>query len=77
MCGIAGIISENKREAIQRMNNVLSHRGPDEEGYYHDDICAFLGGLVFLAGALVMAYNLWKTVAGARIADAAIPAPAH
>ena len=38
MCGIAGIISENKREAIQRMNKVLAHRGPDEEGYYHDDI---------------------------------------
>ena len=30
-----------------------------------------------LGGALVMAYNLWKTVAGARIADTAIPAPAH
>ena len=38
MCGIAGIISENKREAIQRMNKVLTHRGPDEEGYYHDGI---------------------------------------
>jgi asparagine synthase (glutamine-hydrolysing) len=38
MCGIAGIISENKREAILRMNKVLTHRGPDEEGYYHDGI---------------------------------------
>ena len=40
-------------------------------------IIRFLGGFVFLAGALVMAYNLWKTVAGARVAHAAIPAPAH
>jgi len=40
-------------------------------------IIRFLGGLLFLSGALVMAYNLWKTVAGARTAPVAIPAPAH
>jgi len=40
-------------------------------------IIRFLGGFLFLGGALIMAYNLWKTVAGARIADTAIPAPAH
>ncbi len=40
-------------------------------------VIRFLGGLLFLGGAIVMAYNLWKTVAGARIAHAAIPAPAH
>jgi cytochrome c oxidase cbb3-type subunit 1 len=40
-------------------------------------IIRFLGGAVFLSGVLVMAYNLWKTVAGARGVEAAIPAPAH
>jgi cytochrome c oxidase cbb3-type subunit 1 len=40
-------------------------------------IIRFLGGLLFLSGAIVMAYNLWKTVAGAKTAPAAIPAPAH
>jgi cytochrome c oxidase cbb3-type subunit 1 len=40
-------------------------------------IIRFLGGLLFLSGAIVMAYNLWKTVAGAKTVDAAIPAPAH
>ena len=40
-------------------------------------IIRFLGGVLFLAGALVMAFNLWKTVRGARPGEAAIPAPAH
>ncbi len=40
-------------------------------------IIRFLGGVSFLGGVLVMAYNLWKTVAGARGVEAAIPAPAH
>ena len=38
-----------------------------------------LGGLVFLSGMFLMAYNVWKTVtaADAKAADAVIPAPAH
>ena len=36
-----------------------------------------LGGLLFFAGILIMAYNVWKTVAAGRPAEAAIPAPAH
>ncbi|OGT32097.1 MAG: cytochrome-c oxidase, cbb3-type subunit I [Gammaproteobacteria bacterium RBG_16_51_14] len=39
-------------------------------------ITRFLGGVLFLSGILIMAWNLWKTIAGARPADAAIPAPA-
>jgi cytochrome c oxidase cbb3-type subunit 1 len=35
-----------------------------------------LGGTLFLLGTLVMAYNLWKTIAGAQPAQAAIPVPA-
>ncbi len=37
----------------------------------------FLGGVFFLSGMLVMAYNLWKTIAGAKPVLTAIPAPAH
>jgi cytochrome c oxidase cbb3-type subunit 1 len=33
-----------------------------------------IGGALFLVGMLVMAYNVWKTVAGARSVDDAIPA---
>ncbi len=40
-------------------------------------VIRFLGGFAFLSGTLVMAYNLWKTVAGAKAVEAPIPAPAH
>lgn len=39
-------------------------------------IIRFLGGVLFLSGTLVMAYNLWKSVAGAKTVEAAIPVPA-
>ncbi|HUF21220.1 MAG TPA: cytochrome C oxidase Cbb3, partial [Burkholderiales bacterium] len=35
-----------------------------------------LGGILFFAGMLIMAWNVWKTVAGAKPAEARIPAPA-
>jgi asparagine synthase (glutamine-hydrolysing) len=36
MCGIAGIVSHDRRELINKMTSVLAHRGPDGEGYYAD-----------------------------------------
>ncbi|MEE8320903.1 MAG: cytochrome-c oxidase, cbb3-type subunit I [Gammaproteobacteria bacterium] len=39
-------------------------------------ITRFLGGALFLIGMLIMTYNLWKTIAGAKPEEAAIPAPA-
>ena len=36
-----------------------------------------LGGAFFLVGTLVMAYNLWKSIAGSKGIEVAIPAPAH
>jgi len=35
-----------------------------------------LGGVLFLAGMLIMAYNTWKTIAGRRAVDALIPVSA-
>ncbi len=35
-----------------------------------------LGGLLYLAGMFVMAYNVWKTVAGQKAVNASIPAVA-
>ena len=32
-----------------------------------------LGGLLYLVGMFIMAYNVWKTIAGAKPANAAIP----
>jgi cytochrome c oxidase cbb3-type subunit 1 len=40
-------------------------------------IVRLLGGVFFLSGMLVMAYNLVRTIAGARPVEALIPAPAH
>jgi len=39
-------------------------------------IVRFLGGVFFLAGMLLMAYKLWKTIAGAQPVAHAIPAQA-
>jgi cytochrome c oxidase cbb3-type subunit 1 len=37
-----------------------------------------LGGTLFLAGMLIMAYNMVRTMAGGKASDAPIPAvPAH
>lgn len=37
MCGIAGIVSKQKRGSIRGMAEVLAHRGPDGTGYYEND----------------------------------------
>lgn len=40
MCGIAGIIHAEAGSYIRLMTQILSHRGPDGEGYYTDDTVA-------------------------------------
>lgn len=41
MCGISGIINFNKaavdEDLLRRMNNLIVHRGPDDEGYFIED----------------------------------------
>lgn len=42
MCGISGFISFNNSYTetdLQKMNNLLAHRGPNAEGYFFDGIC--------------------------------------
>ncbi len=34
MCGIVGIISNEAEKKIQECNKLISHRGPDDDGYY-------------------------------------------
>jgi cytochrome c oxidase cbb3-type subunit 1 len=40
-------------------------------------VIRLVGGLLYLTGMLVMAWNVWKTIAGQRPVDAPIPAAAH
>jgi asparagine synthase (glutamine-hydrolysing) len=41
MCGIAGILGgadvEERRRRVGRMTRALTHRGPDDEGFFNDD----------------------------------------
>ena len=41
MCGISGIVSWNSsfdEQALKRMTNAIHHRGPDDEGYYIEQL---------------------------------------
>lgn len=41
MCGIAGLVGfPDSKADIKVMTNAMSHRGPDAEGFHHDDICS-------------------------------------
>ena len=45
MCGITGIVNKNKNKVpepeIKNINDLISHRGPDDEGYYFENNFAF------------------------------------
>ena len=41
MCGIAGILTSEHQDVIQPMTSAMSHRGPDDEGFFHDAYIAF------------------------------------
>ena len=45
MCGISGIINKNgnrvDKDEIQKINDLISHRGPDDEGFYFEKNFAF------------------------------------
>src|SRR2546429_124587 len=43
MCGIAGILSSDKKFSLQdvkRMTDCISHRGPDADGFFEEDAIA-------------------------------------
>lgn len=40
-------------------------------------VIRLLGGVLYLSGMLLMAYNIARTIAGSRPVEAVIPAPAH
>ncbi len=38
MCGICGFTGAGSREVLQAMNRAMVHRGPDDEGYFQNDL---------------------------------------
>src|SRR5687767_14101210 len=44
MCGIAGIVGSgsaaSREEVVRAMTGAIRHRGPDDEGFWHDDRCS-------------------------------------
>ena len=37
MCGIAGIYNNNKESLVQKMTDLMEHRGPDDKGFFTDE----------------------------------------
>lgn len=40
MCGFCGYINKKEKDYINKMNDAIAHRGPDDESYYKDDYIA-------------------------------------
>lgn len=61
MCGIAGFMSVNCTQGtLKRMGDALSHRGPDESGYYYNEDIGFVSkrlSIIDLADGKQPAYN--------------------
>ncbi|MCD2526399.1 hypothetical protein, partial [Bacillus licheniformis] len=48
MCGFVGVFNHRpssetaaQEELIKQMNEMIVHRGPDDDGYYHDEHVGF------------------------------------
>ncbi len=37
MCGICGFVGNYSRDLLEKMTDIMSHRGPDDRGFYKDD----------------------------------------
>ncbi len=45
------------------------------EAMYPFYVIRFIGGVIYVAGMLIMIYNLWRTCAGHKPVIAEVPAP--
>lgn len=78
MCGLIGVIRKNVKQLTQadkdkfkQQNNIITHRGPDDEGYYHDEHVSFgfrrLSIIDIEAGVQPLSYddeNIWMVFNG-------------
>jgi len=70
---IAGIMQGLMWRAINDDGTLTYSFTESLEAMYPFYTVRLLGGALFLTGMLVMAFNVWKTVAGSRPADAVVP----
>jgi cytochrome c oxidase cbb3-type subunit 1 len=74
---IAGVMQGLMWRAVNADGTLTYSFVESVQAMYPFYVVRTLGGVFFLAGMLLMAYNIWRTVAGGRAVRAAIPAPAH
>jgi cytochrome c oxidase cbb3-type subunit 1 len=73
---IAGVMQGLMWRAVNQDGTLTYSFVESLEATYPFYTVRFLGGLLFLSGMLVMAYNVWRTIAGSKAAEVAIPQPA-
>jgi cytochrome c oxidase cbb3-type subunit 1 len=74
---IAGVMQGLMWRAVNADGTLTYSFVESVQAMYPFYVVRTLGGVFFLAGMLIMAYNIWRTVAGGRTVQVAIPAPAH
>ena len=73
---IAGVMQGLMWRAVNADGTLTYSFAEAVKATYPYYVVRLLGGFIFFAGMLIMAYNVWKTVAGQRaVDDARIPAP--
>jgi cytochrome c oxidase cbb3-type subunit 1 len=73
---IAGVMQGLMWRAINDDGTLTYSFVESLEATYPFYVVRFLGGLLFVAGMLIMAYNVYKTVSGAKSAEATAAQPA-
>ena len=73
---IAGVMQGLMWRAVNQDGTLTYSFVESLEATYPFYTVRFIGGLLVLIGMLVMAYNVWRTIAGAKAADVAIAQPA-
>jgi cytochrome c oxidase cbb3-type subunit 1 len=73
---VAGIMQGLMWRAVNEDGTLTYSFVESLQAMYPFYIVRFVGGAVFVLGIVIMMYNLYKTIAGAKATDVAIPAPA-
>jgi cytochrome c oxidase cbb3-type subunit 1 len=73
---VAGIMQGLMWRAVNEDGTLTYSFVESLQAMYPFYMVRFVGGAIFVLGIVIMMYNLYKTIAGARAADVAIPAPA-